>query len=375
MLSRILTTIVGITLLLGFAGCGSTTHHVITCASTAGTCVPQRFVAASTSANQLLLFPVQQNGSLGAPTAVTPGPQASAGGIAFSRPSGEIFVADHAGEALFAYNNNGTTYSSAPGSPYPLGSSEGFLESVTVTSDGKFVYVVGLNGGVFGFSIGSNGQLTPIPGSPFPVLISNSVASVTDNLNKFFFVISGSSISPFAVNASTGALSVAAPAFPLSGTNLSTDGMAATTPNNFLYVALSSANGVGAFSFDTSTGALTQVTGSPFPAGKTPLTLTASGNTLYVVNSGDQTLSAFSWDSTTGALTEIGGSPFSAPFAGGTPATLGAGFLYVASVQNVFSPRVNAILGFSIASSGALTPLTGSPFNSNVPIAGGLVAF
>jgi hypothetical protein len=358
---------------LMLAGCGSA-KHPIPCSGTSLACVEQRFVAATTNANEVLLFPVEQNGALGAPSPLLPGPSVPAG-IAVSPPSRELFVADHAGETLFAFVQSGNTYTSAPGSPYSLGSSEGFLESVTATSDGKFVYVVGLDGGIFGFSIGANGVLTPIPGSPFQAGVTQSVASVTDSAGKFLFVVNDSSVSSFFISPTDGTLTVAAPPFPLPSTTLPTIGMVATTSANFLYVALSSVNGVAGFSFDPNTGGLTGLGGSPFPVGKVPFTLTTTANTLYVVNSGDGTISALSWNSTTGALTEISGSPFSAPSGGGELAVLNGQFLYVPSINHVFPPNVNAILGFSISPSGALTPLVGSPFTSTAQIAGGLAAF
>ena len=359
-------------LLCTLAGCGSAAHPT-PCAATGGTCVLQHFVFATTNANQVLLFPLQQNGALGAPNVLQPAPSVPLG-IAISPPSRELFVADHGADTLYAYIPGSNAYTSAPGSPYALGSNAGPLESVTATDDGKFVYIVGLSGGIFGFSIGSNGQLTPIAGSPFAAP-SQLVGSVTDKSDKLMFAMSGTSISVFTIDASSGALTLSVPSFPLTGTNLATVGMAATTPGNFLYVALSGANAVGAYSFDASTGALTQVSGSPFPAGRTPLSLTATANALYVANTQDQTISGFAWDSTTGVLTQISGSPFVAGSVGGMMATFSGQYLYVPSIQHVSSPQVNAILGFSIASSGTLTPIAGSQFSSNASLNGGLVAF
>jgi 6-phosphogluconolactonase len=369
---RSVTALSGLLGLLCFVGCGST-HHAVSCSATNEACSSSSLVYATTSANELLLFPIGQNGGLEAANSLLPGPSIPAG-IAVSPPSRELFVADDSGDKLLAFNVQGSTYSSAPGSPYALGSSEGSLQSVTATAHGKFVYVLALNGGVFGFSIGSNGQLTAIPGSPFPGL-SQSVASVTDASDKFLFVVSGSSVSVFTIDSTTGVLTAVQTALPLAGTNLATIGMAATTPGNFLYIALSGSNAVAGFSFDTTTGALTQISGSPFAVGKAPLTLTATANALYVVNSGEQTISALSWSSTTGRLSEIPGSPFSAPLAAGTPASLSNQYFYVSSIQSGSSPPVNAILGFRIGSSGTLTPVVGSPFNATVPLTGGLAVF
>jgi hypothetical protein len=85
-------------------------------------------------------------------------------------------------------------------------------------------------------------------------------------------------------------------------------------------------------------------------------------------------VSALAWDKNTGALSEtISGSPFSAPFGAGL-AALNGQFLYVASVNNVLSPFVNEILGYSISPSGALTPLSGSPYQAGTQLWGGIAA-
>jgi len=113
--------------------------------------------------------------------------------------------------------------------------------------------------------------------------------------------------------------------------------------------------------------------GSPFPVGSMPQTLTATSTTIYVMDALDAKISALAWDKTTGALAEIGGSPFDAQGAsGGEMATLVGRYLYVTRVNNLISPNSDAIVGFTIDSSGALTPLAGSPFPSNVPLWGGL---
>src|SRR4029077_4976990 len=82
------------------------------------------------------------------------------------------------------------------------------------------------------------------------------------------------------------------------------------TPNgHFLYVG-SSTGGVGAFSINQSTGALTTVTGSPFAAGSSTFAAIAdpSSKFLYVENnSGSEVpLFIFSIDPSTGALTQTG---------------------------------------------------------------------
>jgi 6-phosphogluconolactonase len=251
----------------------------------------------------------------------------------------------------------------------------GWTEGVAVTPDGRFVYVVGFGGGISGFAVNTTASLTAIPGSPFAVA-AGSVDAVTDSSGKFLFVISPSGVSGFTIDSVSGALTATSPPAALPGFSLLTPGIAATTPApaNFLYAAVSGTNSVAAFSFDSTTGVLTPVNGSPFPAGAGLLTLTATLHAVYVMNSLVSTISAFIWDANTGALSPISGSPYSSPWGGGDLAVLGNQYLYVPSINNVFPPNVNAILGYSIGPSGALTPLSGSPYQAGTQLWGGLAA-
>jgi 6-phosphogluconolactonase len=177
-----------------------------------------------------------------------------------------------------------------------------------------------------------------------------------------------------------------------------------------VFVGNEDSNDVSAFSVNNTTGALTEVAGSPFAAGTDPKAMVAywhGGNyNLYVANAGSHNLSAYSIDQGTGALaplspgpstiatgnnptsvvvapsasvvyvanhggsndisafstdlTEVPGSPFPA---GGNPLSLAVGgggkFLYSAN-PDATNPSIS---GFSIdPASGALSPLSGSPF-------------
>ncbi len=71
---------------------------------------------------------------------------------------------------------------------------------------------------------------------------------------------------------------------------------------------------VSAYTIDGTTGALTEVAGSPFPAERIPRSVTVdpTGQFVYVANLESNNVSAYAIDGTTGALTEIDGSPFPA---------------------------------------------------------------
>jgi 6-phosphogluconolactonase (cycloisomerase 2 family) len=85
-----------------------------------------------------------------------------------------------------------------------------------------------------------------------------------------------------------------------------------TNPPRFAYVVNRGSNNVSAYTLDVASGALTTITGSPFPAGNMPVAIAVdpTGKYLFVVNQGGSTLSAYLIDRSSGALTGVAGSPF-----------------------------------------------------------------
>jgi 6-phosphogluconolactonase len=261
-----------------------------------------------------------------------------------------------------------------PGSPFQLGVSELTPFSVAVDPSVKFVYVANLSSGnVSGFKIESTGALTEItgpPASPFSVspLGSGPISVAVDPSGKFAYVANNFSnnVSGFTIDSTTGALTeiTGSPFTPVSQPT----SVAVDPSGKFVYVANAGSNTVSGFKIE-STGALTEITGppaSPFSVGTNPRSVAVdpSGKFVYVANSGSHNVSGFTIDSTTGALTAIIGppaSPFTVPGRGGPqPRSMAVDpsgkFVYVA-IQNK-----NNVSGFTIApGTGALTAFTGSP--------------
>src|SRR3954469_412171 len=105
-----------------------------------------------------------------------------------------------------------------------------------------------------------------------------------------------------------------------SGGNGSGDGpvSAPTTSSDvtgFAYVAHFAENNVSAYMFNGSTGALSEVAGSPFAAGGGPVSVAGdpSGKYAYVANGNSNnftdTISAYAIDASTGALTNVSTTP------------------------------------------------------------------
>jgi 6-phosphogluconolactonase (cycloisomerase 2 family) len=200
---------------------------------------------------------------------------------------------------------------------------------------------------------------------------SSSLFLYVSNLND-----SAGGISAYTINQQNGALS------PISGSPFPTgapgsfpgpSAMVVSVDNNFLYVALAGTananNKIAAFSIDPTTGSLTALPQSPFTTGNDPLQmayvpLTAnSQGFLYTANVQDGTISAFTADDTTGVLTPVNGSPY----ASGT-SVWGLSQILTSS-GNFFlyaaDPQAKTVTAYSInPNTGALTPLQGSPFTA-----------
>jgi 6-phosphogluconolactonase (cycloisomerase 2 family) len=145
------------------------------------------------------------------------------------------------------------------------------------------------------------------------------------------------------------------------------------TTDHFAYVSNSDSNNVTAYKIDSTSGALSAMTGSPFGGVNAPLGLALSpgGDFLAAGNLNGGGVSIFRVDKTNGSITPVAGSPF-ATSGGGFPLDSkfhsSGKFLY-AGMEVSNTSNVSA---FSIdASSGVLTPIPGSPFSGPPAVGGG----
>lgn len=196
----------------------------------------------------------------------------------------------------------------------------------------------------------------------------NGLALLSD---KFLYVANSqaNTISIFNV-AGDGSLNLNGTPIPAGGT--SPYAMVIDPTGKYLLVTNSSlSDSVSVFSIDSSTGALTAVSGSPFYANDTPseIVIHPAGNLVYVTNPRIGTVTAFTFDNTTGVLTSVGPPVESGSGASGLAIDSSGRFLYVAntSAENPGSVAVGNISGFTInTTTGVLSPITGSPFTSPV---------
>jgi len=146
------------------------------------------------------------------------------------------------------------------------------------------------------------------------------------------------------------------------GGSFTSNRITAAIVKTFLYAANSGSDNVSAFSIDPVTGILTAVPGSPFATGGVAagigmsLTTTPDDKFLIVANGSSMNITVFSV-AATGALSPVAGSPF-ASGAGGplssAKVTSDGKFLAVSSAAG-------SIFMFNVAATGALTPVPGTP--------------
>ena len=231
------------------------------------------------------------------------------------------------------------------------------LETVQLPSDNfgivvdpseKFLYVPD-GPEILGYSVGTNGLLTPLTGSPFS-LDGGSALRFTPN-GKFAYTNLGNE---YSLNTTTGALTSV-------GTATTGDeplDVAIAPAGTFVYIPNFKDGTISAFSINSTTGVLTEITGSPFTNGTTDpaaVAVSPNGNFLFVASfESDAAISVFSINATTGALTQVTGSPFPSPEGNAIAVSPNGDFLYVTG---------SALGAFSInTTTGALTAATGSPY-------------
>jgi 6-phosphogluconolactonase (cycloisomerase 2 family) len=218
------------------------------------------------------------------------------------------------------------------------------------------------------------GSLSPLSGFPVSLSASGEMGLVTSPNGAFLYTSNPNTnlITAFAV-ATNGTITRLGTTSPSKGSPVF---LTFDSSGNFLCAV----NGGGALGggsvsvFNVSpTGGLTEVSGSPFTAGSTPVSATFSRGVLYVVNQTSSSLSAFALNISTGQLTEIKGSPY--PLGTrpvwASPAVHGT-FLVV---TNSASGTGGSISVFSVANDGTLTPVSSSPFTPDTPTPDQVIAF
>lgn len=242
---------------------------------------------------------------------------------------------------------------------------------IMIIAQTKWLYQV-VGSQLDGYSInGATGALTAIPGSPFALSGTEVASLATDPAGKFLFVCAANNhlVEVLAIDQTSGALASVG-TFGTAGLagQATTDGL-----GKYLYVtAANLGNTVDVYAI-ASTGLLTPIAGSPFSISIATLRSEPTGKFLVGVtgdgaNNGfgpDNHVYVFSIDQTSGALTQVSGSPFPTTSIPGDLAVNPNGTLVYTfnNVVNSPTPGLTPVEGFQLdTTSGQLTPLAGSPF-------------
>src|SRR5262249_52329947 len=174
------------------------------------------------------------------------------------------------------------------------------------------------------FSVGANGSLTPISGSPFPNPGTGVASVASDPAGKFLYTANqfgaaGNSVTAYAISqvgANFGALTPVAPPTPVpSGAGAFS--VTVDPSGHFAYVGNVGNNTVSGFGIDPATGALSPVLTSPFsglPAtGLQGVAVSPTDQFLYGAASGTNQVVLFPVDSATGILNVAGRMLFGPP--------------------------------------------------------------
>jgi len=281
--------------------------------------------------------------------------------------------------AAFSINTSTGVLTPVPGSPFVYGS-EGASNpvgiSLAVTPNGQFLYAGDANtGDVWGFSIAENGALTSLDGSPFVTPGSPDGINVTRD-GKYLAVAMGSAdlgVAMFTIGSGGALTAVGNSPFSIGNTTY----VDINCQSNLLF-ASSATEGETVVGVETVTnGALSPITGSPFAfngLNSNVGVLSPNDNFLFVSNQLGNTVTSLSV-AAGGGLAQVAGSPF-ANSGTGFPTLMGTNqagtLLYV--VNDGYSSD-NTVSAFGIGSNGALTLLSGSPFDTGAAGSASLTLF
>lgn len=309
-----------------------------------------------------------------------------------------LYVANQGSQdvsAFFIYRNDGWLYP-VPGTNFPVG---GVSTDIAVHPSSKFVYVTttdnyngeikGKSNSVSAFSVASNGSLVPVPGSPFVTEGPNWGIAIDPN-GKYLYTSSQVSdknsdgeINAFRINQTTGALTpIAGSPFPVIAYNCTgcfqsenIYGMAIDHTGTFLIGGGWNNGVIYVYRIHAGTGSLSEVAGSPFieelPSGfpsaePADVAVTPTGKYVFVDNDSYGALVMYDFDSSTGALSNMTTVPV--PYhtfseLGDSVRSDSSGkFVYTLGYTITASEDNPAVIGYAIGSGGKLTIVPNAPY-------------
>jgi 6-phosphogluconolactonase (cycloisomerase 2 family) len=285
--------------------------------------------------------------------------------------------------AYFINRSNGHI-SPVPGSPFKVSRHPW---GIAVHPSGKFVYVAESNNaagdGVEAFMVNSNGSLSQVAGSLFPTK-NDPQNLLIDATGHYLYAADASSgyIDAFAINQTDGALTplpgspdkITYPSSCISGP-LPQD-ISRNPFNNHLYTADSFDNRISGYNISSTTGTLTQISGSPFndfgcnnntAFNPNSVTIDGTGKFLYAANSEADNIAIYSVLSNGGLkFLKFTANTFGGFCAADVIRTDPSGkFVYTLGMAKTGCTGGDAVVGYTVNSTtGNLTPIAGSPWQN-----------
>ncbi|MFM0608830.1 beta-propeller fold lactonase family protein [Paraburkholderia sediminicola] len=334
---------------------------------------------------------VSANGAFTFPTALAGG--ASWGVTIGTQPAGETCTVSNGSGTQIGANVTAVTVACSPDPTYSIGGTVSGLrtgasvalqnngaDTLAVATNGSFVFATQLLGGAsYNVTISTQpaGETCTVTNGSDTVSAANVTSvSVTCVPAQFVYAVeSNNKIYGYAVDPTTGALTQVAGS-PFAGSG-GTSNIAITPSGAFAYVTSGSSNTVTGYAIDPVTGALTPVPGGPVPAGSDThaIAVAPSGKFVYVTNLNSNTVSGYSINATTGVLTAIGGATVptgTSPYSIVVDPT--SRFVYVGNYNDadVTGYTIDATTG-ALTSMGAAFPGGLNPFSIAVNPAGTFV--
>jgi 6-phosphogluconolactonase (cycloisomerase 2 family) len=181
---------------------------------------------------------------------------------------------------------------------------------MTLSRAENLLYVANINlNSVSAFTVAGDGGLQAVSGSPFALAVTaNAPTALATGASDHFLYVANqvtSNISIMTINSTTGALSeILGSPFAIVGT--APNSITLDSTGSFLYVTNFGSGNISGFSVDANTGKLNALTKSPYTAGTNPSfsLISSNGTTLFVINPGSKNISHFTINSD-GTLTSV----------------------------------------------------------------------
>ena len=284
-------------------------------------------------------------------------------GLVASSSAKDLFVANYG-------DSNLSTFSiGSGGSLSLLGTSNTgpAPEDVSQAASAKYLYVADSGGvqgniGITALSIGTNGKLTPIVGSPFTSTNLSSpwaLAVATNSGGAYLYVtnINDGTVVAYTIGTDGSIKELTGSPFTVGSQPQS---VAVSPDGTHLYVANAGSDTISVFTV-SSDGSLTRANGSPFSTGTNPqgIEVSPNGDYLYVVNGGSSTITEYSIQSDGALQWKTTDKTGRGPAA--VTATSDDKYVFVTNSID------NSISVFAVGSTGNLSEVSGSPFGQASP--------